>query len=307
MHISGRRMKISPRKAILFLISTSLAIGSCGKEPGNPNPNIENSLIYLKIDLSENKPDGSPPDKSTTGFIIARENNKYYILTAKHGVKNANRISLIPYVAKEEKQVDRKTQQDFGSEYVFTSNDKNSLSVDSEIDLEGVDASIISVNTDNKLEVAKVKTTLAKDDKQLIMYGFVSCSNANSMNRDYFYHKTSGNFFTGQEFKDKDSKNFLDSLKKSEEKKKMMVDNDMKYTIPAKDGMSGSPIVDSSGEVIGMQIAIFSPQDAFIASNCTIQPDNKVSYGISMQKILAAKNFPSNVKSLIEKNNAKPK
>jgi Trypsin-like peptidase domain len=305
MRAAVKRMNILPRKVTLILISILFLTGSCGKE--SEKPNIENSLVYLKIDLSEDKPDGSPPDKSATGFIIANENNKYYILTAKHGVKNSNKVSLVPYAAKENKKIDQKIQQDFGSEYVLTSSEKNALSVDSEIDLEGVDASIITVNTEKKLEPAKIKNALSRDNKQLTIYGFVSCSNEESMNRDYFYHKTSGNFFTGQEFKDEDSKNFMASLKKSEDKKKITIDNDMKYTIPAKDGMSGSPVVDSSGEVVGMQIAIFSPQDAFIASNCTIQPDNKVSYGISMQKILAAKNFPSNVRDLIEKNNAKAK
>jgi Trypsin-like peptidase domain len=249
---------------------------------------VENTLVYLKSDS----------DAAFTGFIIARDNNKYYILTVQHGAKESQRLVAIPYLLREKQAVLHNKSEEFGESFTLTTNEKNSFSTAIVANLEGVDASIISFSTDGKLDVSEINEKISYDDQNLNMDGFVSCGNDSSKNRDYFHHKMSGSFFTKNDLESKENQSVIPLIKKVQEETK----TDMKYKISAKTGMSGSPITDSGGKIIGMQVAIFLPTaPEFTVSNCTIPPDNKVSYGISMKKILAAKNFPEEVKKLMAK------
>jgi S1-C subfamily serine protease len=256
---------------------------------------IENSLIYLKSDA----------EKSLTGFVIGRKNNEYYVLTTKHIVDKSNRLRAIPYVLREERKVDPK--DDFGANIVLTSNSDREIPTKLIKNLSEVDVSIISITTNQELSVLKLTQEFSEENNILTMNGFISCKNKQNgtYNQDFFYHKTSGKFFRKDDFKSVEGEKFLDLLKKGESEKEgveTLNETDMKYVIPSKSGMSGSPIIDSTGNVIGMQAASFNTDESLSSSsggNCVISPPDVVSYGVSIKKILSSKDFPEDVRKVV--------
>jgi hypothetical protein len=278
-----------------------LTTGSCKKKESDFSVD---SLVYVKNGLN----------KSVTGFVIANEGNKYYVLVPKHIMSNSQTVLLFPHLNRKIKNVNN--LEEFGSSSVFTS--EKYLLPASKVDLEEIDVSIITINTDDKLNIANLEIN-PDSGKTLEMHGFTRCSASSevnsdgkdSENKDYFYHKTSGEFFRKEdiqklpEINRGDNQKFTAELQASEEENKMMARHDMRYRLPTTVGMSGSPVLNSNRRVTGMQIAMYEPQvDAAKAlSNCTIQPALRVGYGVSMQRIFASRNFPENLKKLVQKVN----
>jgi S1-C subfamily serine protease len=256
---------------------------------------IENSLIYLKSDS----------EKSLTGFVVGRKHNEYYILTTKHIVDESYRLRAVPYVQRGERKVDPK--DDFGADIVLTSNSDNEIPTKLIKSLSEVDVAIISITTDQELNVLKLAQEFSKENNVLTMNGFISCKNKQngSYNQDFFYHKTFGKLFNKNDFKSVEGEKFLALLKKGESEKEginTLNETDVKYVIPSKSGMSGSPILDSTGKVIAMQAASFNTDESLSNSsggNCVISPPEVVSYGVSIKRILSSKDFPEDVRKVI--------
>jgi hypothetical protein len=280
---------------------------SCSQPVEIKTTEIKDSLIYIRGE------DSNQQDliSSATGFLIAKEDSwfsqKYFVLTAKHSIKegiNSTKFKSIPFKLAEEHVPD---DQDWISRAKIYKGSKNESTLDLIVDLDGVDVSIISFNSNQELPIPFVSYHKPIPQEKLILHGFIRCIVSNSQNKFFSYHSTEGEIadlnYINRVEREEDYKNtLLEKLKntdKEHEKEKNGID--IRYSNSSRGGMSGSPIViksDNREIIVGIQNRKLKSDNE--PNTCVLDPQTPYSYGTSMYKILSANNFPENIKKLIK-------
>jgi tetratricopeptide (TPR) repeat protein len=157
-----------------------------------------------------------------SGVIVAREENSYYVLTAKH-------------VMQDEKY---NTHRKFTDNRIITYDQEN-YSTTSTVVAEGVDLAVVKFSSSNNYPVAKLNEYNLNDNDLTFVGGFPGRETINSplwqwqLNPGYIYSKERGKVQT------QNNQSFEKGY-------------DLIYTSISYGGMSGGPVFDSNGNVIGI-------------------------------------------------------
>jgi hypothetical protein len=289
---------------ILLLVPN---IFSCEKKEQSLCRKIDDSLVYMRGE----KQDGGEALNAFTGFIVAKKNLKattrYYVLTAKHNLQDRNVgtvFNAIPFLLKES-MIFKKGYLENRS--LFFSSHDNQFEIIDIKDIGEIDASIISFDSNKNLPIACIKSSKITSDstEKIEIEGFVKCPNEISDNKYYFKHRKRGEFFGADKFRrklekntDEDTKANLRKMHSDEETIKSLFDKqgiNLRYEIPSKTGMSGSPIYNENFQVVALHSKSFLPKIGQEVDKCTVSPQTPYGYGLSMEKILSA-HFPDDVR-----------
>jgi hypothetical protein len=294
-----------------FLLITLIALTSfsCDHPTETKLAQVEESLVYIRGE------DSNQQDliSSATGFIIAREDSllskKYFLLTAKHSIKESGlsaKFKAIPfrfaekYVPENQELMNRTTIYQGG---------ENELKLDIVADLDSIDVSIMSFDSNQELPVPFISYHKPISQEKLKMHGFIRCILSKRQNKYFSYHSTEGEIadieYINRVEKEKSHRNNLLQKLDNTDKEHTKQGNgiDLRYSNPSRGGMSGSPITTytSTGNksvIIGIQNRKLKSEDE--PNTCALDPEKPYSYGISINKILSAKNFPEGIKKLIK-------
>lgn len=156
------------------------------------------------------------PSSNGSGVIIAKEGNTYYILTAKHLVRGKSDLKVVT---------------PDGQEYPVNNSTVKTWS--------GVDLALLQFTSNQTYQVATLANYSTKEDRVVFVSGWPESRQATA--------KPSHQFTTGFLFglgieQAKDSRSFSSGY-------------EMVYTNITTKGMSGSPVLDTGGRLIGIHAA----------------------------------------------------
>jgi hypothetical protein len=293
---------------LLLTMIVSLTCFSCDHPTETKPGQIEESLVYIRGE------DFNQQDliSSATGFIIAREDSlltkKYFLLTAKHSIKESGssaKFKAVPFRLAEKyapgnKELINKTKIYQGGE--------NELKLDLVADLDGIDVSIMSFDSNKELPIPFISYHKPLPQEKLVMHGFIRCILSERQNKYFSYHSTEGEiadikYINRVEQEENYRNNLMQKLDNTDkEHAKQGNGIDLRYSNPSRGGMSGSPITiytntGNKAVIIGIQNRKLRSEDE--PNTCALDPEKPYSYGISIGKILSAKNFPEGVTKLI--------
>jgi tetratricopeptide (TPR) repeat protein len=155
-----------------------------------------------------------------SGVIVAREGNSYYVLTAKHVLENP------------------KTQQPATNNKIITY-DQDNYTPTSTVVAKGVDLAVIKFTSNSNYPIAQLGQYTPNTNDIVLAGGFPGRENINSplwqwqLNPGYIYEPEQGKFET------QDNKSFVNGY-------------DLIYSSISYGGMSGGPVFDTDGKVIGI-------------------------------------------------------
>jgi tetratricopeptide (TPR) repeat protein/S1-C subfamily serine protease len=155
-----------------------------------------------------------------SGVIVARQGNTYYVLTAKHVVQNPD------------------TKQRYTNQQIITS-DQDRRNANSTVVAEGVDMAVVKFNSSNNYSVAKLGEYGQNDEDIVFVGGFPGRLNINSplwqwqLNPGFVRDREQGKFQT------QNNQSFSSGY-------------DLIYSSISYGGMSGGPVFDVAGNVIGI-------------------------------------------------------
>jgi hypothetical protein len=292
-----------------LIILVSLTFFSCDSSTEKEIAQIEQSLVYIRGE------DSNQQDliSSATGFIIAKEDsffsNKYFLLTAKHSIRKSGssvNFKAIPFWLAEEYILDK---QKFMNKTKVYQGDKNELKLDLVVELDDIDVSIMSFDSNQKLPVPFISYHKPLPQKKLAMHGFIRCILSERQNKYFSYYSTKGEivnieYINRVEKEESHRNSLIQRLNSIDEKHKKQGEGiDLRYSNPSRDGMSGSPITvyskaENKAVIVGIQNRKLISEDE--PNTCALAPEKPYSYGTSINKILSAKNFPENIKKLVK-------
>jgi tetratricopeptide (TPR) repeat protein/S1-C subfamily serine protease len=155
-----------------------------------------------------------------SGVIIAKEDNSYYVLTAKHVIQNIQ------------------TKQKYANPQIITY-DQDRHSLTSTIVAENVDLAVVKFSTKNNYPLAKLNEYQPNNDDLVFVGGFPARQDINSplwqwqLNSGFILSRESGKLLT------QNNLSFSNGY-------------DLYYSNISYGGMSGGPVFDTDGNIIGI-------------------------------------------------------
>jgi hypothetical protein len=185
----------------LILLNTLVCV-SCKQATEIKSTRIEDSLIYIRGESSE-QPDSM---SSATGFVIARDNswlsNKYFALTAAHSVKSGQSLNFKAIPFRSAKKIDDLYTQEKQFEAKIYTGSENESNIDVIANLKDIDVSIISFSSIQELPIPLISSHNPISKEKLKMHGFIRCIRSSSQNKFFSYHSNEGEIADSQYIKE---------------------------------------------------------------------------------------------------------
>lgn len=273
-------MKLSPlpfiKKTTIFSLII-LSITSCGNtkiEAIYPKTQKEQNLITVNIIGKD-----SPNRGSGVLFAAYYDGNQYnyYVITASHvvnGIEGGDRFNLLV-------------------------NQKNNL-YPAEIfsQYKDIDLAILKFKSKSKYSIIPLIRQKPPENHQISVSGFLYCGEESKDKDKLYQHYSITGEIDNYDVKIKELREGLkkDFLNKSDFFNEINVLNksDLYFSNPTAIGMSGGPIINKSGQLVGVQLSTTSDEKNI--KNCDYPPKHDGSLGISINKLLT-KEIPPEVRS----------
>ena len=164
---------------------------------------------------------------------------------------------------------------------------------------EDIDLAILEIEGGEQYNIASLSESTLSKKSSIHIFGMANCNFKETTNEVSYKAILLDGFMMdiSDLLKSKDYKNFMNDDKRKVSK------SDLYYAAPIANGMSGSPVINDQGKVIGVQLStVNTPLDSCDRTSS----EDRNSLGISIYKFLR-KDIPTKIRSNLVIDKASPK